>query len=172
MPGPLIRILVSAAAVLAAVVLAGPAGAAAACHDALMPFSSLQFRRALLPELRDIGITGFGRTQPYRDATISVLLGTDVNLVVREQDDLAIEIGAEVPLPAEPLELARFNALLSHVASRLTGEAEAPVRARLLTSILTHAMPGTWTESVGSAVLAYARGPDSLLAKLRLRKCE
>lgn len=159
--------------VLAAAILAGLAGTAtAACHDALMPFSSLQFRRSLLPELRDIGITGFGRTQPYRDATISVLLGTEVSLVIREQDDLAIEVGAQVPLPADPLELAKFNALVSHVASRISGEAEAPARARLLQSILTHAAPGAWTETVGRAVVTYARTADSLLAKLRLQTCE
>lgn len=168
MPVPVIRPLVLAGALLAGA--AAPAGAA--CHDALMPFSSLQFRRTLLPELRAIGITGFGRTQPYRDATISVLLGTEVSLVIREQDDLAIEIGAQVPQPAEPLELAKFNALVSHVASKLSGEDEASVRARLLASTLTHATPGTWSEMVGSAVVSYARAPDSLLAKLRLQKCE
>ena len=69
--------------------IAVPAGsAAAACHDALMPFSSLQFRRNLQPDLRDLGITGFGRTQPYRDSTISVFMSSEVTLVIREQDDL------------------------------------------------------------------------------------
>lgn len=154
------------------VVLGSIGGAAAACHDALMPFSGLQFRRSLGPELRDLGITGFGRTQPYRDATISVFLSSEVSLIIREQDDLAVEIGAELPLPAEPIELAKFNALVSHVASRFSGEAEPQVRARLLASTLAHGAPGPWNESSGPAVLSYTRSSDSLLAKLRLQKCE
>lgn len=168
MPRPLFRIL--AFAVL--VTLGHGGGAAAECHDALMPFSGLQFRRSLGPELRSLGITGFGRTQPYRDATISVFLSSEVSLVIREQDDLAIEIGAEVPLPAEPVELAKFNALVSHIASRLSGEPEAPLRARLLDSTLSHAAPGQWSETAGPAMVGYTRGPDVLLAKLRLRTCD
>ena len=164
--------LIAAAAVTAAAAALTPAAVQAACHDALMPLSGLQFRRSLGAELRDIGITGFGRTQPYRDATISVLLGTEVSLIIREQDDLAVEIGAELPLPAEPIELAKFNALVSHIASRFSGEAEPQVRARLLASTLAHGAPGTWSETSGPAVLSYARTPDSLLAKLRLQKCE
>ena len=150
------------------------AGATAApvCHDAPMPMSSLDFRRALGPDLRGLGITGFGRTQPYRDATISTLLGTDVSLVVREHDDLAVEVGAEVPLPAEPTELARFNALVAHVAAHFAGTDETAVRARLLQSVLTHAGPGAWTETDGAVVIGYTRAADALLAKLRLQSCK
>lgn len=137
-----------------------------------MPVSSLEFRRALGPDLRGLGITGFGRTQPYRDATVSTLLGTDVTLIVREQDDLAIEIGAEVPLPAEPTELARFNALMAHVAARFAGADEAAVRARLLRSVASHGAPDAWTETEGPVVIAYTRAGDALLAKLRLRSCQ
>ena len=168
MTRPSLRILAFAA--LVATASAG--GAAAACHDALMPFSGLQFRRSLGPDLRGLGITGFGRTQPFRDATISVFLSSEVSLVIREQDDLAIEIGAEVPQPAEAVELAKFNALVSHIASGLSQEPEAPLRARLLQSILTHATPGTWRESAGPVVLTYSRTPDALLAKLRMQKCD
>lgn len=158
------------AALLAA---AGSAQAAApACHDALMPFSGLQFRRSLGPDLRGLGITGFGRTQPFRDATISVFMSSEVSLVIREQDDLAIEIGAEVPMPAEPVELAKFNALVSHIASGLSHEPEAALRETLLASILAHGAPGQWQESSGPVVIRYARAPDALVAKLHLQKCE
>ncbi|MDX7952798.1 hypothetical protein P7D22_16645 [Lichenihabitans sp. Uapishka_5] len=159
-------------AVAAALLAASAGSAAAACHDALMPFSSLQFRRNLQPDLRDLGITGFGRTQPYRDSTISVFMSSEVTLVIREQDDLAVEIGAEVPLPAEPVELAKFNALVSHVASRLSGDPEPPLRATLLASILAHATPGQWQQTSGPVVIGYSRAPDALIAKLHLQKCE
>lgn len=137
-----------------------------------MPVSDLEFRRALGPDLRELGILGFGRTQPYRDATISTLLGTDVTLVVREQDDLAVEVGAEVPLPAEPTELARFNALVAHVAAGFAGADEKAVRARLLQSVLVHGTPGAWSETEGPVVIGYARMADALLAKMHLQKCE
>lgn len=168
MPRPPFRI----AAFALLVAMASVGGAAAACHDALMPFSSLQFRRSLGPELRDLGITGFGRTQPFRDATISVFLASEVSLVIREQDDLAVEIGAEVPLPAEAVELAKFNALVSHIAFRLSGEAEPALRAKLLASILAHGTPGPWQETSGPVVIRYSRAADALVAKLHLQKCE
>ncbi len=148
------------------------AARAAVCHDALMPLSGLQFRRSLGPELRALGITGFGRTQPYRDATISVLLGTDVSLIVREQDDLAIEIGAELPLPAEPLEIAKFNALVAHVASRFSDEPEPLLRERLLASTEARTGAGAWRDTSGPVLISYSRASDALLAKLRLQKCE
>lgn len=161
------------ALLLAAPVAAGLAtGAAAACHDSLMPFSGLQFRRSLVPELRALGITGFGRTQPFRDATISTFMSSEVSLIIRDQDDLAIEIGVEVGLPAEPVELAKFNALVSHIAFRLSQDPEPALREKLLASTLSHGAPGRWQESSGPVVISYSRAPDALIAKLRLQKCD
>ena len=77
-----------------------------------------------------------------------------------------------MPLPAEPDELARFNALVAHAAARFAGNDESALRARLLRSVMAHAAPGSWTEADGPVVIAYARAADALLAKLRLRKCE
>jgi hypothetical protein len=145
--------------------------AQADCHRGLFGTTGLDYRRSLQAELRGIGITGFGRTQPYRDSTISLFLGSDVSLILREQDDVVSEIGVAVPQPAEPLEVARFNALVSHAASRFSGENEAQLRARLLASLGLHPGAGAWDEASDKVRLAYRRDGQALIAKLSIETC-
>ncbi len=152
--------------------LASASAATAACRLQLLPDTGLAFRQTLQTHLRDLGITGFGRTQPYGDSTISLFLSSDVSLVLRLQDQLVIEIGEEVPLPAEPMELAKFNALSAYAAARFSGEDEHALRAKLLASINQHGTVGSWIERSGDMVLVYARAYDALVVKMHKEKCD
>ncbi|MCW6507721.1 hypothetical protein M8523_06750 [Hyphomicrobiales bacterium BP6-180914] len=152
--------------------LAWGAPARADCHSVMFPTTGIDLRRSLQTQIRDIGITGFGRTQPYRDSTVSIFIGSDVGLVLREQDDLVIEIGVELPLPAEPLEIAKFNALSARLASRFSGEDETKLRARLLDELLAHSANGPWAETSAGVTLDYARAPQSLIVKMHRQKCD
>ena len=156
---------------IVALTMAAIPTAQAACPVSYFPQTGLEFRRSLQPALPDLGSSGFGRTQPYADGTVSMLHGTEVSLIVRMQDDLVSEIGAELPLPAEPIELAKFNALSTWSASRFTSESEKALRARLLASILSHADVGSWTETSGDLNLLYRRDPKALVVKIRKGPC-
>ena len=146
--------------------------ALSACPVSYFPETNVQFRRSLQPFLRDLGSYGFGRTQPYGDGTVSLLLGTEVSLIVREQDALVTEIGLEVPLPAEPIELAKFNGLTAWAAGQFSSEGEHQLRPRLLASILSHPGDGAWSETSGTLNLLFRRDPKALVAKIRKGPCD
>lgn len=155
---------------LVASLLAAPAEAG--CRLQLLPETGLAFRQDLQRHIRDLGITGFGRTQPYQDSTISLFMASEIGLVLREQDQLLIEIGAELPLPSDPLELAKFNALAAFAASRFSGEDMQQLRARLLASLVAHRDNASWIERSGELKLEFSRAVQALLVKMHREKCD
>jgi hypothetical protein len=155
------------------VIASSGAGASSACLQVSLGDSKAAFMQALAPRLAAVGVISIVRAgSPAGGVERYRLIGAPrVSLLVREENDVLVEIGASTLTLADQgdseiqLEIAAF------ALARYSYQLEGAVLQKLITSAAKHPGAGGWTESFGPASASFTRSGDGLTVKVGKAIC-
>lgn len=153
-----------------AALIAATGTASADCSPGPMKQNEPAYTGALLNRLRSLGVTDIKRAQRSGEQDIYLVSGGDFGLFLTPDHDDMREIAFVLPQPSSPAETEKVITGAAFTLSRLSGTAEADIKARLDADLKAHSS-GVWSEKHGSAAVVFKRDGQSVVARIISLKC-
>jgi hypothetical protein len=152
---------------LAPLLLGVAVAPALACDPHPLKDSDDSFAEAVAKRFARSGITDVDPVTHVADgATVYVLLGSNVRLMIRDDGGYPTEIGTVLSEPSSGADRALQAQLIGFTLTRMGGGREAAVAKSITASLAVHGDSGTWSEKNGDAIAVITRSPNGLVAKM------